>query len=198
MTPTKPLVAGEGGLVATTSADVADAVRIGRDYANPGDYDTRFVGLNGRLSELHAATALASLDAFGENQRRRDEIAERYRAQFAGVGGIRSQRLETGDTSTWKDLTIAVDEAAYGVDRDALRAALKAEGIDTRCYFDPPAHRQQAYAGVATGPLPVTDAVAHEVLSLPIYPDLDLAIVDRVVEIVRTVHDRADEVRARA
>ena len=78
LTPTKPLVAGEGGLVATRRADVAEAVRIGRDYANPGDYDTRFVGLNGRMSEMHAATALASLESFAANQARRFEIVDRY------------------------------------------------------------------------------------------------------------------------
>ena len=87
LTPTKPLVAGEGGLVATTREDVAYRVRIGRDYANPGDYDTQFVGLNGRMSEMHAATALASLEGFDANQARRFEIVERYRAGLARHSG---------------------------------------------------------------------------------------------------------------
>ena len=62
LTPTKPLVAGEGGLVATNDAQLAETLRIGRDYGNPGDYDTRFAGLNARMSEFHAAMALESLD----------------------------------------------------------------------------------------------------------------------------------------
>jgi dTDP-4-amino-4,6-dideoxygalactose transaminase len=198
MTPTKPLVAGEGGLVATRHADVAHAVRIGRDYANPGDYDTRFVGLNGRMSELHAATALASLESFELNQARRDELANRYRKRLAAIPGIRTQAIADPDTSTWKDFTIAIDAASFGVARDALRAALRADGIDTRCYFDPPVHRQTAYADLPAVALPVTDAVAASVLSLPIYPDLDPNAVDRIVELIATVHDRADEVRDRA
>ena len=198
MTPTKPLVAGEGGLVATRHADLADAVRIGRDYANPGDYDTRFVGLNGRLSELHAATALASLESFEVNQARRDEHAARYRNCLAGLPGVHSQAIPDGDKSTWKDFTIAIDAATFGVTRDALRVALSADGIDTRCYFDPPVHRQHAYSDLPTVALPVTDIVAASVLSLPIYPALAPSAVERVADLIATVHDRADEVRDRA
>ncbi|HEX5094430.1 MAG TPA: DegT/DnrJ/EryC1/StrS family aminotransferase, partial [Acidimicrobiia bacterium] len=197
MTPTKPLVAGEGGLVATSDSDLAHRVRIGRDYGNPGNYDTQFVGLNGRMSEMHAATALASLDTFTEQQRTRDDIALRYRNALRSVPGIRVQHIPEADTSTFKDLTIAISPGEFGVDRDTLRVALHAEGVDTRCYFDPPVHRQTAYSAVASGPLPVTERVAGEVLSLPIYPDLSLHAVDRIVDLIATVHDFADEVRDR-
>ena len=60
LSPTKVLIAGEGGIIATNDDSLAERCRYGRDYGNPGDYDTRFVGLNARMSELHAATALAS------------------------------------------------------------------------------------------------------------------------------------------
>ena len=196
MTPTKPLVAGEGGLVATMRADIADSVRMGRDYGNPGNYDTQFVGLNGRMSEMHAATALASLEQFPALQLVRDSIADRYTELLAGIAGVRTQVIGSGDVSTYKDFTIAVDES-FGVDRDTLRRALSAEGVDTRCYFDPPVHRQTAYARPRLDSLPVTDQLASSVLSLPIYPALDLGTVERIVEIVALVQQRAEEVRAR-
>jgi dTDP-4-amino-4,6-dideoxygalactose transaminase len=197
LTPTKPVVAGEGGLVATMREDIAYRVRIGRDYANPGDYDTQFVGLNGRMSEMHAAVALASLELFPAFQLRRTEIADRYGERLAGIPGIRTQRVDAGDVSTWKDFTIAVDQAAFGVDRDALRRVLTVEGVDTRCYFDPPVHRQRAYAKENVASLPVTELVAHSVLSLPIYPALTDATIDRIAAIVGEVHEAADSVRAR-
>ena len=59
LSPTKVVVAGEGGVVATRDGSLAEALRIGRDYGNPGDYDTQFVGLNARMSELHAAIFLS-------------------------------------------------------------------------------------------------------------------------------------------
>ncbi|HVJ97051.1 MAG TPA: DegT/DnrJ/EryC1/StrS family aminotransferase [Acidimicrobiia bacterium] len=193
MTPTKPLVAGEGGLVATNRADLAHLVRIGRDYANPGDYDTQFVGLNGRLSEMHAAVALASLEIFPVQQKQRDEIAGCYRDELAGIPGVRIQHVDAGDVSTYKDFTIAVDADQFGCDRDTLRETLTAEGVDTRCYFDPPVHRQTAYAAnssMAMPPvdLPVTDATSRSVLSLPIYPALGLDNVARLAALIGDVH----------
>jgi dTDP-4-amino-4,6-dideoxygalactose transaminase len=196
LTPTKPLVAGEGGLVATDDAALADAIRIGRDYANPGDYDTQFVGLNGRMSELHAAVALASLDELDRNLDRRRELAARYADGLEAVPGVAMQAIDAGDVSTFKDFTIAVDPRAFGTTRDVLVRALRAEGVDTRCYFDPPVHRQRAYRSEPMAQLPVTDRVATSVVSLPIYPALDPATLDRIVGLVAAVGRHAGDVAA--
>jgi dTDP-4-amino-4,6-dideoxygalactose transaminase len=194
LTPTKPLVAGEGGLVATRRDDVAYRVRIGRDYANPGDYDTQFVGLNGRMSEMHAATALASLEQYDANQARRFRLVDRYCAGLDGIDGIRVQTMSATDRSSWKDFTIAVDRERFGVGRDMLRRVLSAEGVDTRTYFDPPVHRQQAHRQVAAG-LPVTDDVSARVLSLPVYPALGNEDVDGIVELIAATQDKSDALR---
>jgi len=191
LTPTKPLVAGEGGLVATTREEIAYNVRIGRDYANPGNYDTQFVGLNGRMSEMHAATALASLEGFPENQARRFEIVEQYRSGLGPIPGVRVQSVAATDRSTWKDFTIAIEPAAFGVDRNGLRAALAAEGVDTRTYFDPPVHRQTAYRDVDSGSLPITDGASSRVVSLPVYPALDDTTVATIVRLIGRVRDNS-------
>jgi dTDP-4-amino-4,6-dideoxygalactose transaminase len=195
LTPTKPVVAGEGGLVATNRADVAEALRIGRDYANAGDYDTRFVGLNGRMSELHAAVALCSLDRFDADLRRRRDIAARYTDDLAGVPGIGVQQVDGHDASTFKDFTVTVDPEAFGIDRDRLVQVMRAEGVDTRCYFDPPVHRQQSHARDAVS-LPVTDTVAARVVSLPIYPSLTDADQEQVAAIIATAHAYAETLRS--
>jgi dTDP-4-amino-4,6-dideoxygalactose transaminase len=191
MSPTKPVIAGEGGIVATNRDDIAEVVRIGRDYGNPGDYDTRFVGLNARMSEFHAATALESLAGLDGHLATRVALAARYREQLQGIPGIRVQVLDADDRSTWKDFTIAVDAAELGHTRDDLVVALKAEGIDTRCYFDPPVHRQRSHASSADRPLPITDRVASEVVSLPLYPALDPGDVDRVASVIADVASSA-------
>jgi dTDP-4-amino-4,6-dideoxygalactose transaminase len=191
LTPTKPLVAGEGGLVATNYYDIAESIRLGRDYANPGDYNTRFVGLNGRMSEMHAATAIASLESFERNQTRRREIVDRYVAGLTPIPGLAVQAVPTTDQSSWKDFTIAVDPEAFGVDRDTVEAILDAEGVDTRRYFDPPVHRQNAYRHVAGSALPATDAVSSQVLSLPVFPSLSDETVDGIVQILERINDRS-------
>ncbi|HZM32783.1 MAG TPA: aminotransferase class I/II-fold pyridoxal phosphate-dependent enzyme [Acidimicrobiales bacterium] len=193
LTPTKPMVGGEGGLIATRDRDLAARLRTGRDYGNPGDYDTRFAGLNARMSEFHAAMALESLGLLDGNLARRRELAARYIEGLRGVPGIRTQVVPVEHVSTYKDFTIAVEADELGIDRNQLVAVLATEGIDTRNYFDPPVHRQQAYRGEAAVDLPVTDAVSRSVVSLPLYPDLSLDDIDSVVEVIRLSHEHADE-----
>jgi FlaA1/EpsC-like NDP-sugar epimerase/dTDP-4-amino-4,6-dideoxygalactose transaminase len=195
LTPTKVLVAGEGGLVATYDTALAETLRIGRDYGNPGDYDTRFAGLNARMSEFHAAMALESLELLDELLERRRALAEAYRKLLADVPGVTLQQIPHADASTFKDLTIAIEPPLFGLARDDLVHVLAAEGVDTRTYFDPPVHRQQAYGSVSRFDLPVTDRVAASVVSLPIYPDLSLSQVERVVEVIVSAHVHADELQ---
>ncbi len=146
LSPTKPLVAGEGGLVSTNRDDIAEMVRLGRDYGNPGDYNTQFAGLNARMSELHGAVALESLAALDDNLATRSDLAGHYRSQIVALPGISPQHVPMADQSTWKDFTVSIDPSAFGVSRDIVAAALRAEGVDTRNYFDPPVHRQRGYA----------------------------------------------------
>lgn len=196
LTPTKTVVAGEGGLVATDRDDLAERLRLGRDYGNPGDYDTRFVGLNARMSEFHAAMALESLILLDEQLGLRAAIAARYCEGLAAIPGVGVQEVAPGDTSTYKDFSLVLDPEAFGLSRDQLVRALAAEGVDTRNYFDPPVHRQQAYApaGRPGTDLPVTDDVASRVTSLPMFGRLALADVDRVVECIAAIQARAGEV----
>jgi dTDP-4-amino-4,6-dideoxygalactose transaminase len=178
----------------TGDGEIAEMVRIGREYGNPGDYDTQFVGLNARMSELHAAVALESLGDAEVNHARRAAHARTYTDLLAAVPGVRVQSFDQSDVHSWKDFTIAIDDE-FGVGRDALVEVLRAEGVDTRCYFDPPVHRQQAYAAFTTD-LPVTDAVARAVVSLPVYPSLAPADVERIASVVAAVHECAGEVDA--
>ena len=196
LSPTKVLVAGEGGLVATRDSSLAERIRLGVDYGNPGDYDTRFAGLNARMSELHAAVAIESLAELDAHLDIRRSLAARYTAALAGVPGIAPQAVDPDDLSTYKDYTVVVDETRFGLDRDALAAALKAEGIDTRPYFWPPVHRQQAYADVVGAELPRTDWVSRRVISLPLWRDMPDGSVERIVEVVADIHAHAAEIAA--
>lgn len=196
LSPTKVVVAGEGGVVATHDSALAEALRIGRDYGNPGDYDTRFVGLNARMSELHAAIAIESLGGLDERLVIRHRIVDRYRSGLAELPGVIAQHVDARDESTYKDFTVAIDEAAFGLSRDLVVQALRADGIDTRNYFSPPVHRQQAYRDVAPFDLPVTDKAASRVVSLPIYTTITDAQVDTVTQVLGALHQHADEVRA--
>ena len=88
LSPTKLLVAGEGGIVATNCDCLAHFVRLGREYGNDGSYDALFPGVNGRMPELSAATALASLEILDEVSDRRNELAALYRKELGELPGI--------------------------------------------------------------------------------------------------------------
>jgi dTDP-4-amino-4,6-dideoxygalactose transaminase len=170
---------------------------MGRDYGDPGDYNTRFAGLNARMSEFHAATALQSLELLDEALQRRQSIAELYRNNLSGVPGIAFQYVPQVDVSTYKDFVITVDPQAFGVTRDVLVLALAAEGIDTRSYFDPPVHRQHAYREVSHVDLPATEEVSSRIVALPIFTELRNDEVERVADVIAAVHEHADAIVAR-
>jgi dTDP-4-amino-4,6-dideoxygalactose transaminase len=189
LSPTKVLVAGEGGLIATNDDALAERCRIGRDYGNPGDYDMRFVGLNARMSEFHAAIALGSLEALDERIERRNGYAARYREALSRIPGVDFPEVPAGDRSTYKDFTILIDPDLFGVDAEGLGRALAAVGIDTRRYYAPPVHEMQAYRGVSgsNGDLVATEVAASRVLSLPLWSEMEETEQRRVVEAVARI-----------
>lgn len=195
LSPTKPVVAGEGGLVATDDEALAEVLRIGRDYGNPGDYDSRFAGINARMSELHAALGLESLATVEETTSVRQELAAAYGRALADVPGLALQRVADGDRSTYKDFTVAI-KPTFGLARDVVVKALSLEGIDTRCYFSPPVHRHQAYAHLGPFDLPVTEEAAGQVISLPMFNSLPESSIARIADVIATLQANAAEVTA--
>ena len=196
MSPTKVTTAGEGGLVATHDADLARRLRIGRDYGNPGTYDCEFPGINARMSELHAAVALAGLSTVAERIAYRNDLVAAFKAEVEGVPGLGFPVLDEGDVSTFKDLTLILEPEVFGLTNVQLGAALKAEGVDSRRYYAPPIHRQQAYAHLrGSRELPVTDEMAGRVLTPPLYSHMTLEQVRAVATAVVRIQDLAARVR---
>lgn len=197
MSPTKVAVAGEGGLVATRDAQLAEAIRLGRDYGNPGTYDCRFAGLNARMSELHAAVGLASLDGLDERIDHRNALVAAFRQRAEGLPGLTYQTVPVEDVSTYKDLTLVIDPAQFGLTAAELGRALDTEGIDSRRYYHPPIHRQKAYAHLPRErDLPVTDKMSERVLTPPLYSHMTREQAATVADAVVKIQGRASEVRS--
>jgi dTDP-4-amino-4,6-dideoxygalactose transaminase len=189
LSPTKPLVAGEGGLITTDDDALAERCRIGRDYGNPGDYDCLFVGLNARMSEIHAALALASFEDLDDRLAERERLAARYREILGSVPGVSFPTVPPNDRSTFKDFTILVDPAGFGLEADRLAEILGSEGIETKRYYAPPVHEQRAYRSLrsSNNGLTVTDDVASRTLTLPLWTGMGSDRVDRVGVAIRQV-----------
>ncbi len=183
LSPTKLLVAGEGGLVTTNDATLAHRIRAARNYGDLGAYDPELLGLNARMSEFHAALALAGLGLVDRKVGRHNEIASRYTERLSGVAGISFQAVRRNDVCAYKDYSVLVNPVVFGLTRDALGAELLSRNIETKKYFHPPLHDQRlytAYAATGRSGLRETDRIASRVLSLPIYESLTDGAVESV------------------
>jgi dTDP-4-amino-4,6-dideoxygalactose transaminase len=188
LSPTKLLVAGEGGIVATDCDCLAHFVRLGREYGNDGSYDAMFTGVNGRMPELSAAMGLASLEMLDDVADRRRRIVARYRRELEPLPGIGFVETAPGALSSYKDFSITIDPARFGMTRDSVRRALAVRGIETRTYYDPPCHRQTAFEHFhdRSRSLQATDQLSARSLSLPIGAHVDDAVVEEVCDAVAT------------
>ena len=181
--PAKPLGCyGDGGAVMTDDDGFADALRSLRVHGQGSDkYDNVRIGLASRLDTIQAAILIEKLKIFPDEIDARNKVASRYNEGLGDVVGV--PRVPAGYSSVWAQYTIRVANGR----RDALAAALKAEGIPTAIYYPIPLHRQQAYRHypVGKGGVAVSDRLAAEVISLPMHAYLDAATQDRIIDATR-------------
>ena len=188
LSPTKLLVAGEGGLIATNDASLALALRAMRNYGDAGDYNPKWLGMNARLSEFNAALALAGLSMTDAKVRRRNQIAQMYTDLLSLLPGLGFQRVHAQDVSTYKDYSVHVTAETFGLPRNELAAALSAENIETKKYFYPPLHRQRLYKAFydpTRDNLSHTDFVADGILSLPMFESIPDATVENIAHAIQ-------------
>jgi len=197
LSPTKLLVAGEGGLVTTNDATLARTIRGMRNYGDVGVYDPEWLGMNARMPEFNAALALAGLPLVEAKIARRNWIANKYTSLLSQLPGLRFQRVLSENVSTYKDYSIHITSETFGMSRDALAEALSAEGIETKKYFYPPVHKQRLYApfdGPEQAGLDRTNFITDGILSLPMYESLPEPTVEGIAySILRLWHFRAAE-----
>lgn len=197
LSPTKLLVAGEGGIVATNDDRLADHVRIGREYGNDGKYDSVFPGLNGRLPEFSAVLGRHNLRSLESSAIHRNRLAQLYEQLLSALPGIAFQTIRAGNRSSYKDFSIAIDPDGFGLTRDELAFSLDAENIETRKYYDPPVHLQSAYKRFAppAGALPNSELLSARSLSLPMWSNLQPELVTRVAGAISLAHEFAAEIK---
>ncbi|MEN9933637.1 MAG: hypothetical protein RLZZ387_216 [Chloroflexota bacterium] len=183
--PTKNLGAlGDGGAVVTSDGALAEKLRRLREYGwERKYYTTDLGGLNSRLDELQAAILSAKLQHLPAWNARRRRIAEQYEELLGGTGLILPETPVEGD-HVYHLYVVRVPGGPEA--RDALRAGLHERGVGAEVHYPLPAHQQPVYAHLAPeGGLPVTERLAGEVLSLPMYPELTDDEVRAVADAVR-------------
>ncbi len=196
MSPTKLLITGEGGIVATNDEDLAKAVRMGREYGNDGSYDSAFAGINARMPEFNALMGIYSLKRLEAAASSRNDTAALYQELLGRIPGIEFQTVRSGNCSSYKDFSIVIYPDQFGLNRDELQLALTAENIDTRKYYAPPVHKQHAYKQFYDHktPLPITDWLSANSISLPIWSFMPNEVVRNVCVAVTKIHQSSKSV----
>jgi dTDP-4-amino-4,6-dideoxygalactose transaminase len=171
---------GEAGAVTTNDPDVAQHIRMLRDHGQAEKYYHDMEGYNGRLDALQAGLLHTKLPHLAQWNVARRKKAETYRELFADAEGIITPYEPSWSRAVYHLYVIRVEERAK------LQQHLKAAGIGTGIHYPIPLHLQNAYRrlGYQKGDFPVTEKVAGEILSLPMYPDLSTNEQESVVESV--------------
>jgi dTDP-4-amino-4,6-dideoxygalactose transaminase len=176
---------GDGGMVVTDSAEVAERVRLLRNLGSPVKYQHTTRGFNRRLDTLQAAVLGVKLGVLDDGNGRRRKAAEAYGALLSDFPIVTP--FETPEVASVHHLYVIRCE-----DRDGMRRHLDERGVATGIHYPIPIHLQEAFAhlGGERGDFPVTEYLADRILSLPMHPNIEMDDIARVVTAIRSFYDR--------
>jgi len=172
---------GDGGMMVTQDEEIANRLRRLRVHGGMKTYYHEEVGYNSRLDALQAAVLLAKLPHLEAWSAARRKNAEYYNAAFADSPDVRTPFVDPANVSIYNQYTLRAER------RDALQEHLKSKGIGNSVYYPLPLHVQPcfAYLGYSAGQFPESEKAAREVISLPVYPELEQSQLDEVIAAVR-------------
>lgn len=176
--PTKNMTSGEGGMVSAGSSEIARNLRLYRNQGMLQQYHNEVVGLNNRMTDIHAAIGRVQLTKIEDWTRRR-----RANAAFltSNLEGVVTPTMADGALHVYHQYTIRVSE-----DRDGMAMQLKKEhNIGSGMFYPVPTHRLEPFQ--ADADLPATEQAALQCLSLPVHPSLSQADLERIVTAVNSV-----------
>lgn len=172
---------GDAGAVTTDSAELAERVKVIRNYGSEKKYYNSEKGINSRLDELQAAFLLVKLKQLAEHNKQRNEIAALFNGQLKNAGDLVTPALAQNCTSNYHLYVVRTER------RDELAAFLNSNGIGTMIHYPVPPHLQKAYAelGYKKGDFPLAEKIAETCLSLPMYPGLSTESVNHICQKIK-------------
>ncbi|MDO8480289.1 MAG: DegT/DnrJ/EryC1/StrS family aminotransferase [Nanoarchaeota archaeon] len=180
---TKNIMSGEGGMVTTPRADVADWCRRFRSHGQRNRYEYSELGYNYRMTDMQAAIGVEQIKRLAEITEARQTNARALLKGLAGIKGILLPSVHEGRTHVFHQFTIRVTPD-FHLSRDALQQKLLEQGIGTGVYYPQALHLSPAFRelGYHTGDFPVSERLSREVLSLPCHPHLTSAEIQTIIE----------------
>ena len=196
---TKFLNSFEGGAVATNDDELAEKLRLTRNFGFAGQDNVIYIGTNGKMTEVCAAMGLTSLESMDEFVAVNQRNYEAYRAELADLPGLSLLPYDPAQRNNYHYIIVEVDEAAAGVSRDALVELLHRHNVLARRYFYPGCHRMEPYRSLYPQTrlwLPETERVAARVMLLPNGTAVDPDTIAQVCAIIREAVNRPADANA--
>lgn len=194
---TKFVNAFEGGAVVTNNDDLAQKMRLMKNFGFRGYDDVVYVGVNGKMNEASAAMGLTSMESMGSFMEHNRRNYARYQDGIRGVPGVRLLAYNERERNNYQYIVLEIDQSQARLTRDQLMIVLHAERLLARRYFYPGVHRMEPYRSYfphADLLLPQTERVVQQVLCLPTGTAVDEATVDKVCGLVRFAVARGPEI----
>lgn len=189
--PTKNLGGcGDGGAITTNDPALADTMTMLREHGSRVRYHHEAIGVNSRLDSVQAAILAIKLRYLDQWNQQRAAVAQRYDALLSGVEGVVRPQAPNFGQSVWNQYTLRiVGSTADGQERNHIQQKMREAGVICMVYYPIPLHLQPVYEslGYKPGDLPQAEAASHQVLSLPMFPELDAARQDTVVATLKQV-----------
>jgi dTDP-4-amino-4,6-dideoxygalactose transaminase len=189
--PTKNLGAcGDGGAITVNDPALAGDLRMYREHGSRQRYYHEAIGVNSRLDAIQAAVLQVKLPHLDGWNQQRAKVAAIYQELLANVPNIITPQATPGGESAWNQYTIrlvapvGIDAAAY---RDRVRTSLQEAGVISMIYYPLPLHLQEVYRDLdlPIGSFPNTELVSHQVLSIPMFPEITFDEQQRVVYVLK-------------
>jgi dTDP-4-amino-4,6-dideoxygalactose transaminase len=183
---TKVLHTFEGGAIISPNLEVKNQINQLKNFGFVDEISVDSLGINGKMSEVNAAMGILQLKYIDQSIRSRKEISEIYCRGLVNIRGISTPNYSGDNEHNYSYYPILIEDN-YPLERDELFAIFRECDIYVRRYFYPLISDFGMYSSLPSalnGNLPVAKTIAQKVLCLPIYPDLDLNIINKIIKII--------------
>jgi dTDP-4-amino-4,6-dideoxygalactose transaminase len=178
----------EGGALTYKDPSLRERLDNLKNFGITSPVDVEDIGTNAKMNEFQAAMGICNLRHLADGVNRRKVIYDYYQERLGDIKGLQLNRAQKGIESNYAYFPVLFDAAVFGRNRDQVAADLAKENIFARKYFYPLINDYKCYRALySSAATPVAKRIAGQVLTLPLFPDLDLAVVSKICDIILQV-----------
>jgi len=190
----------EGGAIVTNNDELAEHLRLMKNFGFSGYDQVDLLGINGKMNEFSAAMGITSLESMPEFVTVCRRNYRLYRERLAALPGVRLLAFDEREQNTYQYVVLELEESEYGLNRDQVVQILHAENVLVRRYFYPGCHRMEPYRRLfpdVGARLPVTERLCRRVLTLPTGTTVSPGMIEKICELFEFLQQQAPAIRQR-